>query len=113
VVIDRDVSGKHEFKLWNAAGSFRHKWSWTIYVSSSGGDDSIEVVRKGILRSCLGAASERQRSRYGDRTLSGRVTADTFQLASPHPSMVHIGHHDRFEPPLFPKEPTAGSPAKD
>ena len=113
MVIDRDVSGKHKFKLWNAAGSFRHKWSWTIYVSSSGGDDSIEVVWKGILRSRLGAASERQRIRHGDRTFSGRVTADTFQLASPHPSMVHIGHHDRFEPPLFLKEPTAGSPVKD
>jgi len=114
VVIDRNVSGKHEFKLWTAGGSFRHQWDWEIYLSSSGGDDSIEAVREGILRSCHGAASERKLSRYGDRTLSGRVTADTFHLASPPSSMVPTGHLSRFEPILFPKAPKkTGSPAKD
>ena len=113
MVIDRDVSGKHEFKLRAAGGSFRHKWDREIHLSSSGGDDPVEAVREGILRSCHGAASERQLSRYGDRTLPGRVTGDPFQLASSPPGMVRIGHLDRFEPLLFPKAPTAGSPAKE
>lgn len=113
MVINRDVSGKHEFKVRTADGSFRHKWYWEVYVSSSGGDDFVKAVREGILRSCHGAASERQLGRYGDCTLSGRAAPAPFQLASSPPGMVRIGHLGGFEPLLFPEEPKAGSPTAE
>ncbi len=87
-------------------------WGWEVNLSSPDGDDLVEDLREGLLRTRHGAAPEWQLHRYGDCALSGRAATQAWQLAPSSPGMVRAWRIGWFEPLLFPKTPEARSPAK-